>query len=86
MIAAAVTIALVFAGYLATYLNGPRPAQRQERLARVVSLVPFPSEVPAACARRGFGELKRQQARLPGAPASAPDARAWLLSGRAPGN
>ncbi|WP_089104732.1 hypothetical protein [Streptomyces hyaluromycini] len=35
MIAAAVTIALAFAGYMATYLNGLRLAQRQERLARV---------------------------------------------------
>ncbi|WP_217547196.1 hypothetical protein [Streptomyces sp. GbtcB6] len=35
MIAAAVTVALAFAGYLATYLNGLRLTQRQERLARV---------------------------------------------------
>ncbi len=41
-----------------------------------LSLVPFPSAELAAYARRGFGELKREQARLLGAPASAPDARA----------
>ncbi|MGW7541980.1 hypothetical protein ACWGKQ_12775 [Streptomyces sp. NPDC054770] len=35
VIAAAVTVALAFFGYVATHLNGPRPAQRQERLARV---------------------------------------------------
>jgi hypothetical protein len=35
VIALVVTIALAFAGYLATYLNGVRLSQRQERLARV---------------------------------------------------
>ncbi|MFE7467992.1 hypothetical protein ACFU6R_28310 [Streptomyces sp. NPDC057499] len=35
MSAAIVTIGLAFAGYLVTYLNGLRLAQRQERLARV---------------------------------------------------
>jgi hypothetical protein len=35
MIAVAVTVALAFAGFAATYLNGLRLAQRQERLARV---------------------------------------------------
>ncbi|MFJ9939036.1 hypothetical protein [Streptomyces erythrochromogenes] len=35
MITAAVTIALAFVGYAATYLNGLRLAQRQERLARL---------------------------------------------------
>lgn len=33
--AAILTVALAFAGYLLTYLNGLRLAQRQERLARV---------------------------------------------------
>lgn len=35
MIAAVVTVALAFAGYVATYLNGLRLTQRQERLTRV---------------------------------------------------
>ncbi|MFC8534062.1 hypothetical protein ACFUJY_08900 [Streptomyces sp. NPDC057249] len=35
MITLAVTIGLTFAGYVITYLNGLRLAQRQERLARV---------------------------------------------------
>ncbi len=35
MIAVVVTVALAFAGYAATYLNGLRLTQRQERLARV---------------------------------------------------
>ncbi|MFD7550696.1 hypothetical protein ACFV0R_18100 [Streptomyces sp. NPDC059578] len=35
MIAVVVTIALAFAGYAVTYLNGLRLSQRQERLARV---------------------------------------------------
>lgn len=35
MLAGAVTVALAFAGFAATYLNSLRLAQRQERLARV---------------------------------------------------
>ncbi|MFK0017616.1 hypothetical protein [Streptomyces sp. NPDC091027] len=35
MITVVVTIALAFAGYVATYLNGLRMSQRQERLARL---------------------------------------------------
>lgn len=35
MIAVVVTVTLAFAGYVATYLNGLRLTQRQERLARV---------------------------------------------------
>jgi hypothetical protein len=35
MIAVAVTVALAFAGFAATHLNGLRLAQRQERLTRV---------------------------------------------------
>ncbi|MGW2204178.1 hypothetical protein [Streptomyces sp. NPDC001774] len=35
MSAAVLTVVLAFAGYLVTYLNGLRLAQRQERLARV---------------------------------------------------
>ncbi|MET7481883.1 hypothetical protein [Streptomyces sp. NPDC005538] len=35
MIAVVVTVALTFAGFAVTYLNGLRLAQRQERLARV---------------------------------------------------
>jgi hypothetical protein len=35
MIAVVVTIGLAFVGYIATYVNGLRLAQRQERLARV---------------------------------------------------
>ncbi|MEV6540594.1 hypothetical protein [Streptomyces sp. NPDC051665] len=35
MIAVVVTVALAFAGYVATYLNGLRLTQRQERLTRV---------------------------------------------------
>ncbi|RFU42686.1 hypothetical protein DZF91_05260 [Actinomadura logoneensis] len=37
MITLAVTITLAFAGYVATYLNGLRLAQRQGRLARINS-------------------------------------------------
>lgn len=35
MVAAVVAVSLAFVGYLATYLNGLRLAQRQERLSRI---------------------------------------------------
>ncbi|MFJ3902771.1 hypothetical protein [Streptomyces sp. NPDC090025] len=69
MSAAVVTIALAFVGYLVTYLNGLRLAQRQERLARVNrQLADFygPLHALTATNQRMFQEFMARHARPDG--------------------
>ncbi|MFJ9372572.1 hypothetical protein [Streptomyces sp. NPDC101455] len=66
MIAVVVTVALAFAGYVITYLNGLRLTQRQERLARVNrQLGDFygPLLAPTEANARTFAAFVEQHAR-----------------------
>ncbi|PRX98103.1 hypothetical protein [Allonocardiopsis opalescens] len=66
MSALIVTIGLAFAGYVATYINGLRLAQRQERLARVnrqLSDLYGPLFALSESSRRTFDAFKERHAR-----------------------